>query len=137
MAKIQESGEMYLENILILREKVTNVRAIDIVNMTGYSKPSISRAMGLLRDDGLIEVGAEGYITLTPEGERRARKIYERHTFLTRYFELIGVSPEVAAADACKIEHDISDETFERMKEHAEHLDKKYRKTSEMPFDGK
>lgn len=122
MAKIQESGEMYLENILILREKVTNVRAIDIVNMTGYSKPSISRAMGLLRDDGLIEVGAEGYITLTPEGERRARKIYERHTFLTRYFELIGVSPEVAAADACKIEHDISDETFERMQEHAEYM---------------
>lgn len=109
---------MYLENILVLREKQKPVRAIDIVNLTGYSKPSISRALGLLKADGMIIVDSDGYITLTSEGERRAQKVYERHKLLTEMFVRIGVSRETAAADACKIEHDISDETFERLKEH-------------------
>lgn len=119
MSIIAESGEMYLEDILILRGKQEHVRAIDIVNMTGYSKPSISRALGLLKSDKMINVDADGYITLSQPGELRAQKIYERHRMLTRFFESIGVSPQTAAADACKIEHDISDETFEKIKEHA------------------
>ncbi|MBQ9080702.1 MAG: metal-dependent transcriptional regulator [Clostridia bacterium] len=119
MAKILESGEMYLENILVLREKQGQVRSIDIVNYTGYSKPSISRAIGVLRRDGMINVDSDGYITLTEEGEARAQKIYERHRVLTEFFEMIGVSHETASADACKVEHHISDETFEKMKEHA------------------
>lgn len=119
MGKIQESGEMYLEDILILRGKQEKVRAIDIVNMTGYSKPSISRAVGLLKTDGMILVDTDGYITLTKVGEGRAQKIYERHRMLAQVFESIGVSPETATADACKIEHDISDETFDKIKEYA------------------
>ena len=118
MSKILESGEMYLENILVLRAKQEHVRSIDIVNYTGYSKPSISRAIGLLRRDGMLEVDEEGHITLTAEGERRAQKIYERHRTLTEFFSMIGVSDQVASADACKMEHDISDETFEKIKEH-------------------
>lgn len=118
MSKILESGEMYLENILVLRAQQAHVRSIDIVNYTGYSKPSISRAIGLLRRDGMLEVDGDGHITLTVEGERRAQKIYERHRCLTEFFEMIGVSAEVASADACKMEHDISDETFEKIKEH-------------------
>lgn len=118
MSKIFESGEMYLENILVLRGQQAHVRSIDIVNYTGYSKPSISRAIGLLKKDGMLEVDGEGYITLTEEGERRAQKIYERHRCLTEFFEMIGVSPETASTDACKVEHDISDETFEKIKQH-------------------
>lgn len=122
MSKILESGEMYLENILVLRGQQDRVRSIDIVNYTGYSKPSISRAIGLLRKDGMLEVDGEGYITLTPEGEARAQKIYERHRCLTAFFEMIGVDSEVAAADACKVEHNISDETFERIKAHLDQV---------------
>ncbi len=118
MSKIFESGEMYLENILVLRDRQAHVRSIDIVNYTGYSKPSISRAIGLLKNDGMLEVDGEGHITLTREGERRAQKIYERHRCLSEFFEMIGVSPETASADACKVEHDISDETFEKIKQH-------------------
>ena len=118
MSKIFESGEMYLENILVLRGQQTHVRSIDIVNYTGYSKPSISRAIGLLKKDGMLEVDSEGHITLTEEGECRAQKIYERHRCLSEFLEMIGVSPETASADACKMEHDISDETFEKIKQH-------------------
>lgn len=118
MSKILESGEMYLENILVLRAQQGYVRSIDIVNYTGYSKPSISRAIGLLKKDGMLEVDGDGHITLTAEGERRAQKVYERHRTLTEFFGMIGVSDETASADACKIEHDISDETFEKIKEH-------------------
>ena len=125
MRKILESGEMYLENILVLREKQKPVRAIDIVNLTGYSKPSISRALGLLKADGMILVDSDGYITLTNDGEQRAQKIYERHKLLTEMFVRIGVNSATAAADACKIEHDISDETFEKLKEHILLADKK------------
>lgn len=116
--KIQESGEMYLESILVLRGEMPQVRAIDIVNYTGYTKPSISRALGLLKKDELIFVDKSGYITLTEAGEARAIKVYERHKVLTEFFEKIGVDEETASADACRIEHVISDETFDKIKEH-------------------
>jgi len=122
---LQESGEMYLETIMVLREKQENVRAIDIVNYTGYSKPSISRAVGLLKKSGLIEVNGEGHITLKAAGEEIAEKILERHRLLTEFLTKIGVSHETATRDACKIEHDISDETFEKMKEHAKRAENK------------
>ncbi len=115
--KIQESGEMYLENIFILSKKMPQVRAIDIVNRTGYSKPSISRALGILKQEELILVDKDGYITLTEQGESIAVKIYERHNILMCCLEMMGVSNETAAADACRIEHVISDETFEKIKE--------------------
>jgi Mn-dependent DtxR family transcriptional regulator len=109
---------MYLEDILVLRQKLGSVRAIDVVKLTGYSKPSISRALGNLREGGMILVDKDGYITLTPEGEARAQKVYERHRVLTEFFALIGVPEEIASADACKIEHDISDAAFLKIKEH-------------------
>jgi len=114
---IQESGEMYLENILILKNKNGRVRSIDIANYTSYSKPSVSRAMSILKRDKLIEIDADGYITLTEAGAEIANRIYERHVFLSKFLSEIGVDPEVAAKDACKIEHDISEETFDRLKE--------------------
>ncbi|MBE6896224.1 MAG: metal-dependent transcriptional regulator [Ruminococcaceae bacterium] len=116
--KIQESGEMYLESILVLRDKLPQVRAIDIVNYTGYTKPSISRALGLLKQDDLISVDKSGYITLTTKGENCAIKIYERHKVLTEFFVQIGVDRTTASADACKVEHVISDETFNKIKDH-------------------
>ena len=118
MMKIQESGEMYLETILVLRNKIGIVRSIDIANHTGYSKPSVSRAMGILKDGGFIEVDKEGNIVLTSSGEDVANRIYERHILLTEFFVKLGVNREVASEDACKIEHDISEETFEKMKEY-------------------
>ena len=116
--KIQESGEMYLENILVLRNEMNDIRAIDIVNRTGYSKPSISRALKLLKEDGYITIDKSGYILLTESGFSRAKKIYERHRTISEIFMKIGISEENAVADACKIEHDISDETFEKLKEY-------------------
>ena len=118
-AKIQESGEMYLETILILLKKKNVVRSIDIVEYMGFSKPSVSRAMAGLREDKYIVMDADGFIALTEKGRALAGKIYERHTALTRFLVGIGVDEETAAADACKMEHDISDETFEAMKRHA------------------
>lgn len=115
---IQESGEMYLETILVLRNKLSNVRAIDIANHTGYSKPSISRAVGILKNNNYIKVDNFGYIILTESGESIAKRIYERHRLLTDFFIKIGVDPDIASEDACKIEHDISIETFEKIKEH-------------------
>ncbi len=116
---IHESGEMYLENILILRQQLPRVRAIDIVNRSGYSKPSISRALSILGKDGLLTVDRDGSVLLTPEGEARAKKIYERHQILTAFFTAIGVSEETASADACKVEHVISDETFDKIRAYA------------------
>ena len=116
--KNNESAEMYLETILLLTEKQPHVRAIDIVHSTGYTKPSVSRAMGLLRTSGHIAVDESGYITLTVEGKALASKILERHRVLTEFLKQIGVSDEVAADDACKMEHIISDESFAKMKEH-------------------
>ena len=95
------------------------MRSIDIVNEMGYSKPSVSIAMKRLRENGYIDVDAEGFITLKPSGQRIAQRIYNRHDLLTRFLVALGVSRETAAADACKIEHDLSDETFEKIKAHA------------------
>ena len=114
---LQESGEMYLESILRLSEKLPVVRSIDISEYMGYSKPSVSRAVGLLKSGGYIVVENDGSIKLTDEGRNVAGKIYERHRILTGFLKNIGVSPETASEDACKIEHIISDETLEKIKE--------------------
>ena len=116
---IHESAENYLEAILKLQEEHGMVRSIDIVRELGLSKPSVSVAMRNLRENGYIQMDDDGYITLLPPGEEIARRIYERHKLLTQIFIQLGVSPETAAADACKIEHDLSEETFERIKAHA------------------
>lgn len=118
MMQLQESGEMYLETILILSEKISNVRSIDVVDYMNFSKPSVSRAVGLLRSGGFISVDASGYITLTPLGREVAGKIYERHKVLTELLTRIGVDEETASNDACRIEHVISDKTFEAIKAH-------------------
>lgn len=117
--RLMESGEMYLETILILSKQKPPVRATDIGEYMGFSKPSVSRAVGLLREGGFITVSAEGYIRLTEVGRKSAEKTYERHTFLTECFVKLGVDRAVAAEDACKIEHDLSDETFDAIKRHA------------------
>ena len=117
--RIYESAEDYLEMILRLQEKHGSVRSIDIANEMNFSKPSVSIAMKKLRESGYVEMDKDGFISLLPPGLRVAREIYERHRLLTAFFIRLGVSPEVAAADACKIEHDISEETFQKMKEHA------------------
>ena len=114
--KLQESGEMYLEHILVLREKQGAVRSVDVAAESGYSKPSVSRAMGLLREAGLISIDAGGYITLTEEGEKVAGSVYERHRVLTDLFQKMGVPEKTAEDDACKIEHVISEETFQALK---------------------
>ena len=121
---LQESGEMYLETILVLTNQSPYVRAMDVGEYMGYSKPSVSRAMGLLKSGGYIKVDDGGYITLLEPGREVAEKIYERHTLLTRFLTGLGVSPEVAAEDACKLEHVISDESFQAIKRYA-HLDAK------------
>ncbi len=116
--KIQESGEMYLEAILMLKNNNTHVRAIDIANYTGYSKPSVSRALGILKKGEFITVDENGYIEFTEMGLSHATTIKERHDVLTKVFILLGVDEETAAEDACKIEHVISDESFEAVKRH-------------------
>ena len=116
---LQESGEMYMETILVLTRQSPHVRAIDVGEYMGYSKPSVSRAMGLLKNGGYIKVDENGYITLLAPGREVAEMIYERHTLLTQYLIRLGVSPEVAAEDACKLEHVISDESFQAIKRHA------------------
>ena len=112
---IHESGEMYLETIHILLEKNGAVRSVDISEYMGYSKPSVSRAVGLLKNGGYIRVDKDGLITLTETGIERAQKIYARHTLLTQVLTMLGVSKETADEDACKIEHAISDETFQAL----------------------
>lgn len=113
---LQESGEMYLETVLVLSKKNTVVRSIDIAEHMGVTKPSVSRAVGLLRDGGYLVMDKSGYLTLTSLGEEIATKMYERHKILTDFFVKLGVSEDVASEDACKIEHHISDETFEAIK---------------------
>ena len=115
---LQESGEMYLETIYILLKENPTVRAIDVGEYMGFSKPSVSRAMGLLKDSGYVYTDGSGYISLTESGRQIAEKIYERHTILTKCLIALGVSEETAAEDACKIEHDISDESFSAIKRH-------------------
>ena len=115
---LAESGEMYLETIYVLSQKSAAVRAIDIGEYMGFSKPSVSRALGLLRDEGLITKDTNSYIKLTKTGEERAKTIYERHTVLTTLFMRLGVDEKTATDDACRIEHYISDRTFNALKEH-------------------
>ena len=112
---IHESAEDYLESILILQEQCGSVRSIDIVNKLGYSKPSVSIAMKKLRESGYISMAADGTITLNDSGMEIASRIYGRHKTITRLFQHLGVSPEQAAFDACKVEHDLSQETFDRI----------------------
>lgn len=114
---IQESGEMYIETIYLLTKQKERVRSIDVCEHMGYSKPSVSRAVGLLKSRGHIEVSASGYITLTESGKKVAEKILERHETITAFLKKIGVSPETASEDACKIEHVISDESFAKIKD--------------------
>ena len=113
-----ESGEMYLETIYVLSQKSSSVRGIDIAGHLGYSKPSVSRAVGLLKDEGLVKKDADGYFKLTEAGEILAKRIYERHTVLTSVFISLGVDEKTAAEDACRIEHYISDKTFDAIKAH-------------------
>ena len=117
---IQESGEMYLETILLLSRTMGHVRAIDVGEHMGYSKPSVSRAMGLLKQGEYITVSPDGFISLTEAGREIAEKIYERHTLLTKFLIALGVDEETASEDACRIEHTISDASFEAIKRHAE-----------------
>lgn len=120
---VHESGEMYLEAILVLSKKLGFVRSIDVSEYLGYSKPSVSRAMGILRSGEYITVDKDGAITLTDSGREIAEKIYERHTLLTALLKRMGVSEETAAADACKLEHGISDESFQAIKRFVAGLD--------------
>lgn len=120
--RLMESGEMYLETILILSEQSEKVRAVDVSNYMNYSKPSVSRALGILREGGYLTVEPDGALLLTASGSEVARKIYERHRVLTDFLRCMGVEPSVAAEDACKIEHDISDASFEAIKQHLEQL---------------
>ena len=113
---IQESGEMYIETIYVLAQSSDKVRSIDVCDKMGYSKPSVSRAIGILKRNGYITVDPSGYIKLTENGISVAEKIYERHTILTQFLEGLGVSHETASSDACKIEHTISDEAFDAIK---------------------
>ncbi len=116
--KLQESGEMYLESIHVLSKTLPIVRAIDICEHRGVSKPSVSRAVGLLKQGGYIVCEENGNLLLTEEGKFIAEKIYERHTVLTKYLVSLGVSQETADEDACKLEHIISEETFNAIKKH-------------------
>lgn len=116
---VHESGEMYLETILILSEKMPDVRSIDVGEYMGYSKPSVSRAVGLLKKEGMINIDGAGHITLTEQGRDKAKSIYERHTLLSRLLMNLGVDEATATEDACRIEHYISDTTFDAIKRHA------------------
>ena len=113
-----ESGEMYLETIYVLSQRSSTVRGIDIADHLGYSKPSVSRAVGLLRDEGLVRKDADGYFKLTEAGEALAKRIYERHTVLTKLLVGLGVNEKIASEDACRVEHYISDTTFDAIKAH-------------------
>ena len=123
---IYESGEMYLETIYVLTRERSGIRSIDVCEHMGYSKPSVSRAVNLLKENGFILIDKDGYLTLTDAGLAIGKKIYERHTFLTSLLTRLGVSSEAAAEDACRMEHAISDESFEAIKRYV---------TEHTPFD--
>ena len=118
MHGLYESGENYLETILILKSRGLEVRSIDIVREMNLSKPSVSRALKILKEGGFINIDADGFITLTENGTEVAERIYERHRVLTDWLIGIGVNEKTAAEDACKLEHDISVESFQKLKEH-------------------
>ncbi|ADL51874.1 metal-dependent transcriptional regulator [Clostridium cellulovorans] len=119
--KIHQSGEDYLETILILQNRKGSVRSIDIANELGYSKPSISRAMGILREEELIEMGSDGNILFTEKGRKKALEVYERHNYITKYLMLtLNLEEKLASEDACRIEHIISQETFDKIKDFVE-----------------
>lgn len=115
---LHESGQMYLEAIYVLRQENKSVRAIDVGAYLGYSKPSVSRALGILKNGGYISVDADGYISLNESGKKEAEQLYERHTVLTHMLVTLGVDEKIAADDACRIEHVISDESFNAVKTH-------------------
>ena len=119
---LQESGEMYLETIYVLLQKGGIVRSIDVCEHLGYSKPSVSRAVGLLKNGGYINVSHEGFITLTDEGNSVAQKLFERHTVLSRVLMQLGVDEETATEDACRIEHVISEKSFDALKKYIENI---------------
>ena len=122
---LQESGEMYLETIYILSKKSNNVHSIDVGEYMGYSKPSVSRAVGILKKGGFLNMEADGTLSLTEAGLEVAERIYERHTLLTKVLTLLGVDGDTAVCDACKIEHDISDESFFAIKRHMKQYEEK------------
>lgn len=115
---MKESGEMYLESIYILCKEKGRVRSVEVAESMNYSKPSVSRAVGLLKDGGFIELDADGYIVLTPDGKKKAKSIFERHTVLTDMLISLGVDEKTADEDACRMEHVISEKTFNAMKRH-------------------
>ena len=119
---LQESGEMYLETIYTLTQTKAAVRSIDVCEHMGFSKPSVSRAIGLLKAGGFVEVDKKGYLTLTEQGRAVAERTVERHTLLKSLFIRLGVEESIADADACKIEHHISDETMAALKRHLDNL---------------
>lgn len=123
--RLLESGQMYLESIFVLSKQSNAVRSIDVCEYMGFSKPSVSRAIGLLKSGGYVVTDKNGHLSLTPLGLDIAQKVYERHELLNEFLVRIGVPPEIASEDACKIEHDISDETFEAIKRFAENINKK------------
>ena len=119
---LQESGEMYLETIYVLSKTGKPVRAVDVGEHMGFSKPSVSRAIGLLKKGGYVVTDENGYLLLTEAGRESAAKTYERHTILTELFIRLGVDPHTASEDACKVEHDLSDKTFLAIKNYVENL---------------
>lgn len=114
--KLMESGQMYLETIYVLTQRSSAVRAIDVGEYMGFSKPSVSRALRLLKSGGFVIADENGFLSLTEEGRKIAKKIYERHTVITKILTYLGVDPETASEDACKLEHAISDKSFEAIK---------------------
>ncbi len=119
---LQESGEMYLETIYVLQKKANAVRSLDVAEYMGFSKPSVSRAVGILKSGGFINVDKSGFLTLTESGKEIACKIYEKHTLISKFLVSLGVRESVAAEDACKMEHYISDESFNAIKRHIEQM---------------
>ncbi|MDO5733855.1 MAG: metal-dependent transcriptional regulator [Eubacteriales bacterium] len=135
MRKLQESGENYLENILILEKRIGSVRSVDLAREMGFSKPSVSRAIHLLKDQGYLQIEDNGHLILTEDGRAVAEMIYDRHIFITEYLMGLGVPEEIAAEDACRIEHVISQESFDKLRDHvtyctykcpAAHSDKRF-----------
>ncbi len=122
---LQESGEMYLETIYILSQKSDRVRSLDVAEYMGFSKPSVSRAVSLLKEGEYITADSKGYLHLTEKGTKVAETMFERHTLLASFLERLGVPKKIASEDACKIEHHISIESFDAIKSHAEKFIKK------------